>query len=188
MDEETLAVKSYILDSRDPASWIDLADNYIELHNKNPKVFALPVVHKLLEPVIVGFSKDLSGFIEFVKSIREAVPVQHYKDIHVIYRRLVVRNAQITRRSRLYTTVGKIEHDLYKKFTQAQKVQIAAWLEAYWGKERIEALDEVRRSSNTERLSTDVRADVCEEFWAKVDDNLKHGIYPMPPEHVYERS
>lgn len=47
------------------------------------------------------------------------------------------------------------------------------------------ALAEERNLTSAKKLSSDVRADICEQFWAEVDEDIKNHIVPIPPEIVY---
>ena len=186
MNDSVRVALNALLDSRDPASWLVKADNYIQLHNKAPKDFILPAEHSMLQPLIDKYANDLARFVSFVKDVRDQVSEQQYKDMHTFYRKMLLREAQAARRRRLYQAIAIIENDLYKRFTQETKIKVGAWLESYWGKERMDALDDARRSTSEGKLSTDVRTEICDSFWATIDDQLSHGIAPTPPEIVYE--
>jgi len=188
MDDHLKEAQKYLLDSRDPASWLTKADNYMELYNKDPKAFILPTAHNMLQPIIDAYADDLPGFLVFVRTIRDEVNEDRYKDMHTFYRKMLLREAQVSRRRRMYQAVAIIENDLYKRFTTETKVKVGAWVEAYWGKERMDTLSEARRNTSGNKISTDVRTEICDDFWASIDDQLSHGIAPTPPEIVYESS
>lgn len=187
MDPDLLEAKGSLLDSRDPAEWLRIADDYLELYSRNPTSFRLPKDHLRLKPLIENYAYDPAGFVEFCLRVRNDCVGESYKRVHEVYRRVMGREVQKQRRARLTTGVSLIEQELERRFTQNQKVYVAAWLEQYWGKERLDRLDESRRMTTGSRLSTDVRSDICNAFWAEVDANLKNGIVPIPPEIVYDR-
>lgn len=185
MEPDLLEAKGALLDSVDPAAWLELADSYIELFNKNPKVFRLPKDHVKLKPLIENFAYDMDGFVDFVLSVRNEASKQQYKGIHEFYRRVVVRRTQQQRRRRLTQGVRQIEEDLGMRFSADQVSRVSVWLEQYWGKERMDRLDEARSHTSGGRISTDVRTEICDAFWAEVDKGLNEGIVPIPPEIVY---
>ena len=162
-----------------------LADMYIEMYNRAPTNFKVPQEHKKLQAIVEHFHDKPTEFVKFVRKIRDEAAPSQYDSVHEIFRRVQSRRVQQDRRRRLKEGVSLIEKELNVGFNFKQKEAVAMWLEQYWGRERILMLDEARRNRGRSRLNTEERSEICELFWAKVDNDLKHSIIPTPPEIVY---
>lgn len=185
MNKELFTATQWILSRRNPQEYVVLADTYMEMYNRSPTNFIVPLEHEALVPVIKEFHNKLGKFVGYVRDLRDAVPKEQYADMHEMFRRVQSRYTQIERRRRLAKAVSLIEENLHKTFTYGQKKSVEKWLELYWGRERTTRLDDVRTASKNHRLSTEERAEICDLFWADLDNKLKHSIVPTPPEIVY---
>jgi hypothetical protein len=185
MNKELQRAKQEVLDRVNPAEWLDLADMYIELYEKAPKKFRLADDHLFLLPIIETYANNQGEFVQFVRTVRDEAGKTQYEPLHVLYRRILGRHVQKERRRRLTKGIELIEDHLHIRFTQGQVTRVATWLEQYWGMERTTRLEEARAATSGGRISTDVRTQICDDYWAEVDENLKNNLVPIPPEIVY---
>ena len=166
---------------------VELADAYIQLYKLGNKNFILHPEHKVLEDMVVKFSTDLKGYVAFVAKIRDTCTKEQYKEMQIVYRRVNSRYTQIQRRKRLAQAIKIIESHIGVQFTFGQNNAVEAWLENYWSKERLAALDDSRRVMSKNRLTSDERTEICDDFWEAVDEGLKLNVSPIPPEIVYTK-
>jgi hypothetical protein len=183
--EELQVVWDEIVDSKSASKWVELADYYIEMYNKNPAIFVLPTAHNKLSPVIKAYHNDIRGFLLFVRGIRDALVGDEKIKAHIYYRKITSRSSQQVRRARLNQALEQIEEHLNLKFNSSQREAVGMWLTQYWGKARVDALDAERGETTSNRLDTTTRAEICQTFWDEVDKNLANNIVPIPPEIVY---
>lgn len=187
MENDISLAKGFVLDSAHPAEVLELVDMYITMYNRNPKNFVLPQQHAAIKGIVFRFADSPLQFVDFVKGVRDELPKEHYQSTHEVFRKIQSRVVQQERRRRLYEGVAQIETSVNQKFTFGQKQAVMAWLEAYWGKERLAKLDDARRTRGVNRLTSDERGEICDEFWAEIDNQLEHNIVPVPPEIVYAK-
>lgn len=185
MNKELFNAAQWILTSYDPQEYVVLADMYIEMYTRSPSSFRIPQEHAQLMPIIEAYYNKLGDFVGFVRDLRDAVTKDQYADMHEMFRRVQSRHVQIERRRRLARAIHLIEENLHLTFNYEQKKSVETWLERYWGLERTSRLNDVREASINHRLSTEERAEICDLFWADLDNKLKHNIVPTPPEIVY---
>jgi hypothetical protein len=187
MEREMFDTQQWILNSRQPENVVMLADMYIEMQSREPTLFRLPVEHRNLLPVITKYHDDPKGFVDFVRELRDLASKDAYKGLNELFRRVQSRFVQQERRRRLNLGVSLIENEVGVQFTFGQKQSVAMWLEQFWGKERTSRLEDARRAHSKGRLSSDERAEICDEFWAGIDEQLANDIVPIPPEIVYAK-
>ena len=187
MKKELLLAKDFVLNSSTPAETLEMADMYITMYNRNPKNFDLPQQHEAIRGIVFEYADKPLQFVEYVKEVRDEMPKEHYQSTHEVFRKIQSRVVQQERRRRLYEGVDQIETVVNQKFTFGQRQAVMAWLEAYWGKERLAKLDDARRARGVNRLTTEERGEICDEFWAEIDNQLEHNIVPVPPEIVYAK-
>lgn len=187
MSKELLKARDFVLSSDSPVELIELVDMYITMYKKNVKNFILPQEHQALKSLVFEFADRPLDFVDFVKGVRDDLPKEKYQATHEVFRKIQSRIVQQERRRRLYDGVSQIEVELNTVFTFGQKQAVISWLEAYWGRDRLRKLDDARRTLGNNRLSSDERSEICDSFWAEVDNQLKHNIVPIPPEIVYAK-
>ena len=185
MNKELFNAAQWILTSYDPQEYVVLADMYIEMYTRSPSSFRIPQEYAQLMPIVEAYYNKLGDFVGFVRNLRDAVTKEQYADMHEVFRRINSRHVQIERRRRLAKAVNLIEENLHRTFTYEQKKSVEKWLESYWGSERATRLNDVRTASRNPQLSTDERAEICDIYWADLDNKLQHNIVPTPPEIVY---
>ena len=187
MKNEIQTAKDFVLDSSSPAELLELADMYISMYMRNPKHFVLPQQHAAIKGIVFSFADRPLQFVDFVREVRDELAKEQYQSTHEVFRKIQSRVVQQERRRRLYEGVSQIETAVNTKFTFGQKQAVMAWLEAYWGKERLAKLDDARRTRGVNRLTSDERGEICDEFWAEIDNQLDNNIVPVPPEIVYAK-
>lgn len=178
---------SFIADSKNPAEMAELLDAYIQMYKKSSSNFIMPQEHQVLQTAVYAFAKDLKVHVAFIGQTRDAVGINQYDGMQLVYRRVNSRLTQIERRRRLKQAISIIEPTLGLQFTFGQTNAVENWLENYWSKERIALLDTARNRGSSIRLSTEERAEICDAFWESVDTQLNNKISPIPPKVVYEQ-
>lgn len=168
-----------LLDDPRVADKLRLADNYINQAIKLGSSFALPREHKNLEPIVERFERDPEKFVAFVKAFRDKVTPRgmSYVPLNELYRTLMVRHVQQERRERLRSAMRWLESK-YPRSTVEQRNKWLRKLEQAWGKERLAAMDSVRRKVSTGRLSISEREEVLADFWAEIEERVKKGDLP----------
>ena len=183
MDRKLLEAQIAIAADPDPVSWLVLAGMYIKMRVKENKRIVIPEQHGLIAPLVAEYYNDPVGFVKFARGVRDSVARESYVVMHEYYRKINGSLAQQQRRERLNKAVDFVSDSIGESFSMDQRVAIAGWYEQLWGKWRVEALDDAR--GDREKLSSDERAQVCDEFWAEIDSKIESGLIPVPPEIVY---
>jgi hypothetical protein len=174
---------SWLLRVTDPASQLRLADNYIQTYNKLPSRFILPSAHKNLQPIIEAFANDVNGLVAYIRAIRDASEGGAYDELHDLYRTVSIRALQQTRRARIGKGVALVEKEvgrrLQREIHAEDRVTIARYIEQMWGAMRLEYMSAERSLRKADRLSSEERNIVLEEFWKKIDAELADGRVPI---------
>jgi hypothetical protein len=178
MDMDRVTQK--LIDDPKAAEQLKFADIYIDqYHRMGAKSFSLPTEHAHLKPIIERYADDLPKFVEFVKGVRDEVEPRSetYISLHELYRTLQVRLVQQIRRDRAARALAWLEKH-YPKATMKQKADWLHKLEQRWGRERFAAMDAARSKGKRDRLTTEEREEVLDQFWREVDDDIKEGSLP----------
>lgn len=187
MDKELHYVQQMIIDSKNPVAWLELVDGYIDLYNRSPSTFILPGAHAHLMVVIQHCGDDGLKLRQFVREVRDALEKSAKIEVHKFYRKVNTRVSQRILRDRKNTAIKKIQSHLGIEFTSGQWDAVYAWLTQYWAKARVDFLNMHRAGASGKRLTSEQRTDLSEEYWDKVDDDLRNDIFPIPPEVVYAK-
>lgn len=173
------AITEKLLDDPEIAEKLRLADMYIRLYNENPKVFVLPRRYIELKDIIEAFALDLDKFVKYLRACRDSVvpQSQQYRELHELYRTINLRRVQQQRRDRLDQAWAWYERR-NPKAPYDQKVRWRRKLEQQWGKRRMAALAEARRSTTNKRLSLAEMDDILAEFWAEIQREITEGKLP----------
>lgn len=170
---------------RDPkvATWLKLADSYIQAYNRMPKQFVLPAEHSMLKPVIEAFAYDTDAFAQYIRALRDAADGTAYDELHELYRMVSMRALQNERRARirkgLLLLFPHMAAALGREPTYDEQMRIARFIEQRWGAMRIEFLASERRLYKTRRLSSEERNISLKRFWKSLDDALEKGEVPL---------
>lgn len=158
-----------------------LVDSYITQLHKLGKQFILPNDHSELKPLVESYADDLPKFVAYVRAIRDAVPFRSssYLSLHELYRTLNVRVVQQERRARANRALEWLATH-HPKLTYEQRTKWLRKLEQKWGRERLQYMDIYRRKSRRDRLTTDEREEILQEFWADIDQTITNGDLPSP--------
>lgn len=170
----------YILNAERPEEWLHLADMYIGSYNQMPDAFVLPADHAILQPVIAAFHNDIDAFIAYIEAIRNHYPPGDQRlSIHTLYRTILTRSIQQSRRDRRARALAAVERAMNRKLDADEREAVGNKLEQRWASDRREFLKSHRALSVNGRLSTDVRAALLKQFWAEVDDAIARGDLPI---------
>lgn len=156
------------------ATWLELADRYIQQYNANPVHFVLPKQHALIHPLVEAYAKDLEGFVNYLIGVRDSLDRRSsaYREVHALYRKINGRLVQQQRRERTSRAVAKAT-ELYGEATYQQKQQWAAKMEHEWAKRRITFLEAARRGGG--RVPQDEMNELLAEFWNDIDTEIYNG-------------
>jgi hypothetical protein len=174
---------SWLLHVPDPATQLRLADNYIQTYNKLPTKFILPAAHGKLQPIIEAFANDVNGFVDYIRALRDASEGGAYDELHELYRTISVRALQQTRRARITKALSLLGEALEKKLgrelTAENRVVVTSYIEKMWGAMRLEYMALEREQRRSERLTSEDRGLVLDEFWKKIEAELANGRVPV---------
>lgn len=169
-----------ILDSDRPAEWLRLADLYMNTYNQMPETFVLPAQHAMLKPVIDTFKSDLERFVLYVQAIRDQYgPGEKRVELQKLYRTILVRQMQQSRRSRVGRALKVVETMLNRGLGPDERERVSRKLDQHWARRRQLYLEGARRGTDKGRLSSDERSELLNEFWAEVDAEIDRRELPM---------
>lgn len=169
-----------ILASEDPANWLQLADMYIGSFNQMHSSFVLPAQHKVLAPIIEAFHDDGETFIKYIKAIRDQYqPGSHKSAIQAVYRTILTRVVQQGRRARLARALAVTEAVVGRPLEPDERARVGRKLEQHWALRRLQYLKAARGKVESGRLSSDERAELLQDFWHEIDDEISRRELPM---------
>lgn len=170
----------HILDSEEPAKWLELADMYIKSYKQLPDVFVIPADHAILQPVVAGFHADTEAFVEYIKAIRDMTqPGDERIKLHDLYRTIITRRVMGVRRQRVQTALRAVERAINRPLDPDEAARVGTKLEQYWARRRRELLKNHRSKTVKGRLSTSVQNSLLKEFWAEIDAEIERGELPI---------
>jgi hypothetical protein len=160
------------------ATWLALADKYMQAYSEDPKHFVLPRSHALIKPLIEAYAHHLEGFVTYVGGIRDSIPTNTlaYRDVQILFRRINGRYTQQVRRERAARAIAQAEK-LYGKTDFHTRQKWIADLEHEWAGRRLAFLDDASRGK---RMSMDERSEFLAEFWDVIDTEVNNGE-GLPP-------
>lgn len=173
---------AFLIRSNEIVTYVKLADSYIRAYNKLPTKFILPHEHAALKPVIESFAKDTAAFADYIKLLRDACDGTDKTELHELYRSISVRALQHVRRARLKKAMEhvlpKVEKAVGRPLSYEEQMLVSKQIEHEWGKLRMDAMD-AARSRKKDRITTDERTEVLEEFWRELENSLEAGDVPL---------
>ena len=161
--------------------YIQLVDNYMQTYKENPSLFAIPKPHSFMQPLVLAYAADPEGFISYLVSLRDnfAKSESAWETIQKQYRRINGRYVQQQRRERASRAAAKAE-ELYGPTDYHSRLQWVADLEHSWATRRLSFMDQHRGKAKQSRIDTETRAELLEEFWEMIDNEIKEGK-EIPP-------
>jgi hypothetical protein len=163
------------------AEMLRLVDEYIRMKERVGVGFQLPFDHRHLDPTIKKYSNDLPAFVEYVRGIRDNMrghDSSAYVSLHELYRKLEVRLVQQQRRERAHRALVWFE----KKYPRATLEQKQKWIrkvEQTWGRRRMAAMNDHRKTlKDRTRLTDAERAELLQDFWIDIECEIKQGLLP----------
>lgn len=167
-----------ILGAPAPADLLALADKYIKVYNDMPDVFVLPREHAVLQPVIEHYAHNLTGFVEYVRGMRDSVDRRsgEYAALHEFYRSVNVRLAQQVRRDRLAALLRAAEKKLSRQLSADERDRYTYAAEQSWIGRRTAMLDAARKEYRRGAIPWEDRAALLERFWAAIDAEIAGGM------------
>jgi hypothetical protein len=166
-----------------PEDVLRLADTYLHQMETMGDTFILPKEHAMVKPVLEQYAGDLSGWVKFVKNVRDRLPVtgrQFHEGVQELYRTLVVRKTQIERRARLDAAVSVAVQKKLITNDYVTKQNYANRCTQVWKLRRDKMLEIAAKQCRTGRLSVDERETMLEEFWSNVTEEIENGEVPKP--------
>ena len=173
---------NFILAAHDVASWVKMADSYIQAYNRMPSRFVLPAEHAVLQPIIEAFATDVGAFSDYIRAVRDASG-DAFDELHALYRTISVRALQLVRRARLRKAALLLQPELEtligKKIVYDDMMRVARRLEQAWGGSRMDAMSDGRAALKSKRLSSEDRSLLLDAFWKQIDIELESGNVPL---------
>lgn len=170
----------HILDSEEPAKWLELADMYMKSYKQLPDVFVIPADHAILQPVVAAFHADPEAFIDYIKAIRDMTqPGDERIKLHDLYRTIITRRVMGVRRQRVQNALRAVERALNRPLDPDEAARVSTKLEQHWAKRRRDFLKSQRALTAKGRLSTDVQNSVLKQFWSEIDEEISRGDLPI---------
>jgi hypothetical protein len=164
----------WLLEQKSPAKWLNLTDAYIQTFKKvGSSTFVLPKEHAKLKGGLEAFVDDPTTFVEYTKAVRDSLEGHAKAEVHAVYRTLLTRDMQSSRRERMNRAL-KVYEAANGKI--ADRLGYLKFLEQAWAKERLEYMKKYRYGK--QRLTTDERNEVLLEFWQMIDDRISNGELP----------
>lgn len=172
----------------DAATWLKLADNYIQAYNKLPNRFVLPSQHSILKPIIEHFAGDLRSFALYIKALRDGAEGGAWDELHDLYRTVSLRALQQTRRARIRRAVDLVSEAvaglLGRKPNFDEQQRIGRLVETHWGAKRLQYLQQERTLRRINKLSAEERSIALDQFWSDLDAMLESGEHGLSDEAV----
>jgi hypothetical protein len=173
-------LRDTLLTIADPATWLIVADKKLQQFEDEGDDFELLQKHAILKPILEHYVGDLTGWLKFVKGVRDRLEPRTPEHVAVseFYKTLNVR--WIQRRSRaildvavdLAVTKGIIDNDWTAKQWYAKRCTQS------WKKRKDLLLGAVRKESPTGRVSQSHREELLAAFWQQVADEVNNGEIP----------
>lgn len=171
-----------LINADDSADTLTLADNYLGRMEAMGDDFVLPRDHLLVKPILDYYHNDLTGFTRYVKRVRDGMmpKSESKKNVHEVYRRLLIRLTQQERRVRLdFAANIAIQKALIPDDYHA-RLRYNERCTAVWGKRKENLLRTVRSETPGKRISTDHREQLLASFWKTIRQELDNGEVPSP--------
>lgn len=167
---------SWLEQQENPAKWLNLVDAYCQTIQKvGSLTFVLPKEHEALSPAVEAFAKDQEAFVSYLNNIKQEFEGGKKSDVQALYRTIMTRQMQQSRRERRNKAAKKYEAK-NGAFSSDQRTAYLKLLEQTWGKERMEYMKQHRYGKL--RLSADEREEVLKEFWYMIDVRIAKGELP----------
>jgi hypothetical protein len=153
---------------------------YIGSFNQMPDAFVLPAQHAVLKPVIEAFNLDTATFVNYIRAIRDQYePGQQKVELQRLYRTILTRSVQQSRRGRVHRAIVATEKMLGRTLDPDERDRVTLKLEQHWAHRRLEFLKSARSTTDKGRLNTDERSEKLQEFWDEIDAEIARGELPM---------
>jgi len=163
------------------ATWLQLADRYMQQYNKDNQQFVLPAQHAFLLPLIEKYSHNPGAFLKYLRGMRDSFPrgSAHGMAIQAVFRRVTSRVTQQMRRERLARAMRRAE-DLHGPALFTVKQAWMARLEHKWAQRRQRFLDSARAATTGKRMAREDQEELLAEFWDMIDNEIQIGER-LPP-------
>lgn len=161
------------------AKWLKQADAYMQSVTQDPSSFVLPVEYKFLKPLLETYAYNLEGFVQYLLGVRDSLEprTEPWERVQALYRRVMGRYVQQTRRERADRAIAKAE-ELYGPTPFHTRLKWMSDLEHHWAKRRLDYLAEYRAKMENGRISVDDRAELLSIFWDDIETEIFNGKVP----------
>jgi hypothetical protein len=170
-----------LLAAKEPVDALEQIDKYIRARERIDADLRIPERDAWLAPVVDAYTGQLDAWVRFIAHVRDdhiAPASVDWQAAHALYRRVLLRATQRSRRERLDRACAKavelgILADSFDARTAYAKKCTAEWVE-----HKMLALKE--RRAGKLHLSVAERAEALEQFWREVDADIERGVLPSP--------
>lgn len=163
-----------------PERVLRIADHYLQEFEKLGDAFVLPSEYALVKPVLEYYHGDLTGWVKFIKGVRDRLPKgsNEFAEVQEFYKVISVRAIQRRTRALIETATevacrkGMINGSWESKQRYAKRCIQA------WKLRKDNMLNAIRKASPTGRISVDHREDEPRQFWALIEQEVNNGEVP----------
>ena len=167
---------------RKKAKEVEAGDKNVELQELFPKKYAW------LAPLAAQYYEDRRGWFKFLKALRDdsgwAAKDLRWRRLQGLMRKTGSNASQHYARS-----MSSEAFDVYAANHPTQrgdKTRYTTWLRNQWSAQRT-ILEVNARAAKGDRLTQDEQQDITDKFWDDIREKLDKGIYPTPPEGLFDR-
>lgn len=160
---------------------LSVIDRHILAFGEDADDLQLPPEYKILQPVVNKYRKDLPGFTQYLRELRDELPNRsgEWREVQLVYRKV---NTRLIQRQRRELTNMALEKNLVK-YGQVKFQERLKWisrLEALWAKKRILFLEEMRAEGKNPHIKIEELNEILTEFWKNVKTDIEAGKYILP--------
>lgn len=167
---------------RKKAKAVEAGDKDVLMQEIFPKEYAW------MAPLATRYYDDRRGWFKFLKALRDDSGWAN-KDLR--WRRLqVFMRTTGSNASQFYARSMSAEaFEVYAashKTQRGDRTKYTTWLRNQWTAQR-RILEVNARVAKGDRLTQDEQQDITDKFWDDIRTQLDQGIYPTPPEGLFDR-
>lgn len=166
-----------------PEEVLRLADEYLQDMERKGDRFILPKDHIIVKPVLEYYHGDLKGWVKFVKSVRDRLPVdgrKFHEGVHDIYRTVLIRLTQVERRARLDAAVTMAVKKKLIENTYDEKMRYSRRCTQAWKLRKDNLLTQHAKQTKKGVLSVEEREELLVDFWNNIAAEIDNGELPKP--------
>jgi hypothetical protein len=175
-------LREHLLFRPDVADVLRIADNYLINIARMGSSFYLPLEHAEVKPILDYYAGDLKGWVKYIHGIRNMIGKQdaRWPSMQELYRTVEIRLTQRDRRVRINAAIDcAVAKGLIESTTDSKRRYEKRCVQE-WIKRRTLLLTTHMKSNPKGRLDEVSRAELLDEFWERIDQEIAEGKVPPP--------